>query len=121
MESATRYLVQIWQPPGSLNEAVQIIKDVVPGQMLGYTLIGLVAYPTIVSLLRFRRLRKLHEKYNYPTRESMAHMTDNDAWEIQTIVAQLEFPFIYIKSLQFALFRVRALILFLALLLLFFF
>jgi hypothetical protein len=39
----------------------------------------------------------------------MAHMTDNDAWEIQKAISQLEFPFIYNKSLQFALFKVREL------------
>ncbi|THC91129.1 hypothetical protein EYZ11_009419 [Aspergillus tanneri] len=32
-------------------------------------------------------------------------MTDDDAWAIQKVLAQLEFPFIFIKSLQFALFR----------------
>lgn len=67
----------------------------------------LVAYPTLVSLLRFRRTRNLATRYNYPTRESMARMTDDDAWEIQKELAELEFPFIYTKSLQFALFRVR--------------
>ncbi|KAL8771158.1 MAG: hypothetical protein Q9209_003329 [Squamulea sp. 1 TL-2023] len=32
-------------------------------------------------------------------------MTDNDATEIQSIIAQLEFPFTFQKALQFALFR----------------
>ncbi|PYI12527.1 hypothetical protein BO78DRAFT_392369 [Aspergillus sclerotiicarbonarius CBS 121057] len=32
-------------------------------------------------------------------------MTDDDACEIQKVLVQLEFPFIYLKSLQFALFR----------------
>lgn len=64
------------------------------------------AYPILVSLLRFRRVRWLHRKYHYPTRESLSCMTDNEAWEIQKILLQLEFPFIYIKALQFALFRV---------------
>ncbi|GAD98662.1 hypothetical protein AOR_1_536074 [Paecilomyces variotii No. 5] len=105
MENATTYLFETWQPPGLLSQAVQTIKDATPGQILSYALVGLIAYPTIVSLLRFRRLKKLHKKYHYPTRESMTRMTDNEAWEIQKAIAQLEFPFMYIKSLQFALFR----------------
>lgn len=36
----------------------------------------------------------------------MATMTDQDAFEIQKAVVQFEFPFMFIKSLQFALFRV---------------
>lgn len=68
----------------------------------------LAAYPILISLLRFRRVRWLHRRYHYPTRESLSRMTDNDAWEIQKIMIQLEFPFIYIKALQFALFRVRS-------------
>ncbi|KAF9890271.1 hypothetical protein FE257_006185 [Aspergillus nanangensis] len=35
----------------------------------------------------------------------MARMTGDEAWEIQKEVLQLEFPFIFIKALQFALFR----------------
>ncbi|KAJ9316910.1 hypothetical protein DTO271D3_2649 [Paecilomyces variotii] len=105
MENTTKYLVEAWHPPRFLSEAVQIIEDASPRQLLSYTLVGLVIYPTIVSLLRFRRLRKLHRRYHYPTRESMARMTDNEAWEIQKVISELEFPFMYIKALQFALFR----------------
>lgn len=36
----------------------------------------------------------------------MRSMTDQDAWTIQKIIMQTEFPFIVLKSLQFALFRV---------------
>lgn len=75
-------------------------------QILPYAAGLLLAWPVVTMSLRFQRLRKLHEKYNYHTRESLAKMTDQDAFEIQRQVAQLEFPFIFIKSLQFALFRV---------------
>lgn len=66
----------------------------------------LVGYPLVIGALRYRRLRQLHQKYPYKTREDMAKMTDEDAFEIQKTVAQFEFPFMFIKSLQFALFRV---------------
>lgn len=66
----------------------------------------LLGYPILVSLLRYRRLRSMHKKYKYDTRESFAEMTDYEAWEIQRTLLWLEFPFVYTKSLQFALFKV---------------
>lgn len=66
----------------------------------------LLAYPLLTSFLRFRRYHNLHKQYDFPTRDSFSRMTDDEAWEIQKVLAQLEFPFIYIKALQFALFRV---------------
>ncbi|KAJ5778758.1 hypothetical protein N7520_002004 [Penicillium odoratum] len=35
----------------------------------------------------------------------MSKMTNHDAWKIQKTILQMEFPFIVLKSLQFALFR----------------
>ena len=67
-----------------------------------------VTYPLLVSTLRFRRMREIEKEFHFPTRESMAKMTDDQAWKIQLKLSQLEFPFIYVKSLQFALFRVCA-------------
>jgi hypothetical protein len=72
-----------------------------------YILAGLAAYPVLCSFLRFRKMRWLHRKYNFPNRESLACMTDDEAWEIQRVLLQQEFPFFFIKALQFALFRVR--------------
>lgn len=78
-----------------------------PQQWLPYALALILGYPLLIRILRYQRRDSLHEKYNYPTRESMAKMTDEEAYQIQKQVAQLEFPFMFIKSLQFALFRVR--------------
>ncbi|KAL2006117.1 hypothetical protein VTN00DRAFT_9771 [Thermoascus crustaceus] len=106
MENVSSYLVEALQEQQQpLTEAVRTILNASPQQLLKYTLLGFLAYPALVSLLRFRRLRSLHKKYHYPTRESMAEMTNDDAWEIQKATAQLEFPFMYTKALQFALFR----------------
>jgi hypothetical protein len=79
-------------------------------QILTYLVLPAViaAYPVLSSLLRFRRVRQLHRQYPYATRESMSRMTDREAWEIQKEIAQLEFPFIFVKALQFALFRVSS-------------
>ncbi|KAJ5561442.1 hypothetical protein N7535_004091 [Penicillium sp. DV-2018c] len=65
----------------------------------------LLAWPVLTMSLRYRRVHNLHKKYNYPTRESLSKMTDQESFEIQKEVAQLEFPFMFIKALQFALFR----------------
>ncbi|EAS31447.3 uncharacterized protein CIMG_06926 [Coccidioides immitis RS] len=63
------------------------------------------AYLLLVSALRYRRIKQMQKEFNYPTRESLANMTDDDAWKILLIIGQLEFPFTYLKALQFALFR----------------
>jgi hypothetical protein len=71
-----------------------------------YTLSVLLAYPVVVASLRYRRSRNLESKYGYTTRESYARMTDNEAFEIWNQMSELEFPTIFEKALQFALFRV---------------
>lgn len=71
-----------------------------------YGLLGLAAYLILASSLRFQRRRNLHKKYPYKTRALMGKMTDHDAFAIQKTIMQMEYPFIVLKSLQFALFRV---------------
>lgn len=78
-----------------------------PYQQILCVLLGLATYLALVSSLRFQRRQTLHNKYSYyGTRQSMRSMTDQDAWAIQKAIMQTEFPFIVLKSLQFALFRV---------------
>jgi hypothetical protein len=74
-----------------------------------YSLLGIAAYLFLASSLRFRRRESLYQKYPYTTRASMATMSHHDAWAIQKTILQMEFPFIVLKSLQFALFRVSPL------------
>ena len=68
---------------------------------------GALAYPFLVALLRHRRIRASEAKHPYPTRESYAAMTDDEAFELMNQMAELEFPTFFEKALQFALFRVR--------------
>lgn len=77
-----------------------------PQQRFLYALLGLCTYLALVSSLRFRRCRKLYRAYPYRTRKEMSKMTDHDAWAIQKQIMQGEFPFMMLKALQFALFRV---------------
>ncbi|KAL4969183.1 uncharacterized protein BDV14DRAFT_196493 [Aspergillus stella-maris] len=87
------------------NTVLNILKDASPQQILRYVAPLVAAYPVLVQLLRFRNMKRVHKKYNYPTRESFARMTDEDAFEIQKNLVQYEFPFFFTKALQFALFR----------------
>lgn len=89
------------------NQVLNSAKQVSTEQYMIYSLIGFCGYLALVSCLRFQRCRSLHQKYPYKTRESMRKMTDQDAFTIQKTILQIEFPFIVLKSLQFALFRVR--------------
>lgn len=93
-------------PAQQLSDAARAILNLSPQQWLPYALGFAAGYPLLTYSLRYQRLRKLHKQYHYPTRESMSQMTDEEAFQIQKAVAQLEFPFMFIKSLQFALFRV---------------
>ncbi|KAJ5757257.1 uncharacterized protein N7511_007439 [Penicillium nucicola] len=77
-----------------------------PSQQMLCVLVGIITYLVLVSSLRFQRRGTLHRKYGYySTRKAMGQMTDQDAWAIQKTIMQTEFPFIVLKSLQFALFR----------------
>ena len=66
-----------------------------------------LAYILLVSFLRRRRERQMRLKFGYTTRDSLKNMTNDDAFAIQNAVAELEFPWVFKKSLQFALFKVR--------------
>ncbi|KAJ5531913.1 hypothetical protein N7494_008465 [Penicillium frequentans] len=83
---------------GALAEATLQLK-------LLCSLAAITTYLVLVSSIRFRRRSALHKKYPYQTRNSMSKMTNHDAWAIQKTILQMEFPFIVLKSLQFALFR----------------
>jgi hypothetical protein len=72
-----------------------------------YALSAALAYHLLVASLRYRRIKNLEWKYPYSNSGSYASMTDNEAFEIVNHMAELEFPTIFEKALQFALFRVR--------------
>ncbi|KAJ5491166.1 hypothetical protein N7539_002733 [Penicillium diatomitis] len=100
MDKATSIVTSVWQ-----SQAVQAVLDAGPRHWLPYAVALAMGYPILTRSLRYRRLKALHSKFPYRTREDMARMTDDDAFEIQKAIAQLEFPMIFIKALQFALFR----------------
>lgn len=71
-----------------------------------YVVLFLVTYLLLVRLLRHRREEQMRKKFNYPNKESFKAMTNDDAFAIQSYVAELEFPTMFEKALQFALFKV---------------
>lgn len=94
-------------PTSHMSHAhTKAVEHISPPRLCFYVLLGLCTYLTLVFSLRFRRCRKLHRAYPYHTRETMTKMTDHDAWAIQKQIMQGEFPFMMLKALQFALFRV---------------
>lgn len=72
-----------------------------------YLLPAIVAYQFLCSALRFRRLKGLQAKFKYgtPERPSYEGMTVKEAHEIIKAISDVEFPALFEKGLQFALFR----------------
>jgi hypothetical protein len=66
---------------------------------LPWLLTTLVAYPLIQQYLRYQRLNAMKKKYNYPNRQALAKMTDNEAWEIMNNLAELEFCTMFEKGM----------------------
>ena len=69
-----------------------------------YLLAALVLYLALVRGLRYRRSNAVLRRF--PTRASYAGMTLDEAFEIQSRLAVLEFPTIFSVSVFFALFKV---------------
>ena len=70
-----------------------------------YLIPPMLIYPTVVSIFRYRRLDSMRRKFPYTARSYFASMTTKDAFFIQQALVELEFPFLFEKALQFALFR----------------
>ena len=72
-----------------------------------YLLPAIVAYPFLCSALRFRRLKGVQAKFKYGTAERPSYegMTVQEAHDIIAAMSDYEFPALFEKGLQFALFR----------------
>ena len=62
----------------------------------------LLGYPLLQQYLRYRRLNAMKTKYNHSTRQDLAKMTDQEAWEIFHDLAELEFPTMFEKGVIFS-------------------
>ena len=71
-----------------------------------------LAYLYLVSSLRDKRLKDMHQRFPYSTHESLSRMTVDDAFTIHNYLIKLEFPTIFNAATSFALFKVHCLLLF---------
>ncbi|KAK9327259.1 hypothetical protein V1520DRAFT_299690 [Lipomyces starkeyi] len=74
------------------------------GSWTPYFIPGFLLYALLCSVLRFRRRDAMHKKFNY-TRATFSKMTNVDAQAIMSYLGELEFPKIFLASIQFALFK----------------
>ncbi|KAA6407364.1 MAG: hypothetical protein FRX48_08912 [Lasallia pustulata] len=65
----------------------------------------ILSYIYLASTLRHRRVKAMHQKYPYPTRDSFCTMTVADAHAIHNSLAQYEFPKVFSSATMFALFK----------------
>ena len=72
---------------------------------MGGSILLVLAYLLLVGVLRFRRCRSMLKQYGYRSRQDLARMTFRRANEIILSLAELEFPTMYQKGLEFALLR----------------
>lgn len=105
--SAMNYIVQK-DPTGFTRISILRLEagDMAAWLILGTTL--LASYALLCNILRFRRRDELAKKYGYHDRASLAKMTTTEAQEILKTLSELEWPTVYLTSLEFALFKVRA-------------
>lgn len=66
----------------------------------------LIAYVSLCSSLRHRRLAKMRQRFGLNDRASLSRMTNSQAQEIMKTVLFYEFPAMYEMGLLFSLFRV---------------
>ena len=64
-------------------------------------------YLFMVQVMRFDRKKSLEKEFGYVSRDSFGKMTLNEAHAIHKALVELEFPILFHKALEFALFRVR--------------
>ncbi|BCS21735.1 uncharacterized protein APUU_22167A [Aspergillus puulaauensis] len=84
--------------------SIEDIKNIPPAKIGAAAL----AYVILCSSLRFRRMRRMKKKLNNPDRKALAKMTNVEAQSIIGELYQYEFPLVFLKSLQFALFKTYA-------------
>ena len=73
---------------------------------LGVT--AFASYALLCNALRFRRRDGMVKKYGYHDRASMSKMTTTEAQEIIKTLTELEWPTVFVTSVEFALFKVSS-------------
>lgn len=85
------------------------MNDILPAWLdlrVAVAITGIAAYISLCHALRFQRIHKLQQKYGFGTpSRPYSQMTDQEAYEIQKEISDAEFPSLFEKGLQLALFR----------------
>ena len=71
-----------------------------------FLLAGALGYLFLVQLLRFDRKKSLEKRFGYLSEDAFSKMTLDEAHAIHKELVELEFPILFHKALEFALFRV---------------
>ncbi|KAF2094830.1 hypothetical protein NA57DRAFT_46130 [Rhizodiscina lignyota] len=91
-----------------LDSSLQYLEPVIETakQHVGLTIGASAAlYIIACNALRFQRVRWWEKHLPYKTRDDYSRMTAEHAREITHYIAVAEFPWVYLKGMQFALFR----------------
>ncbi|KAM0513726.1 hypothetical protein ACHAPE_007552 [Trichoderma viride] len=91
---------------GSLSAGGAFISQLGLSPWLVYSAVGFALYLLLCSSLRFQRLNSMRRRFNYPDRESLSRMTNEDAQKIVHAVSVYEFPLLYDLALKYAIFKV---------------
>ncbi|KAI8629833.1 hypothetical protein F5Y19DRAFT_484749 [Xylariaceae sp. FL1651] len=70
----------------------------------GVALVAIV-YVAVCTTLRFWQMGAMQKRFGYSSRASFSRMTVDDAYQIQTWLAEQEFPKVFSASVFFALFK----------------
>ncbi|KAK2040212.1 hypothetical protein LZ31DRAFT_558091 [Colletotrichum somersetense] len=92
-----------WTASGHLSDIALMPKTLASTAAMAVALIA--GWVALCAFLRFRRIANLQKKTAFTDRASLARMTNDQAHLILKNMAELEFPKMYILSLQFALFK----------------
>jgi len=66
----------------------------------------ILGYTVVARLLRYRRRDALLHRFGYGSSKPLGAMTLEDAASIYHELSEMEFPFSFLNSTEFALFRV---------------
>ncbi|EFQ31934.1 hypothetical protein CGRA01v4_13108 [Colletotrichum graminicola] len=107
MDTATPNITHVespgrWAASGYLRDIALTPKSLATSTVVVALIAGWVA---LCAFFRFRRITNLRSQMGFTDRRSLARMTNNQAHLILKNIIDLEFPKLYILSLQFAIFK----------------
>lgn len=92
---------------GIVNELFIFLQMISHQWKLLLLLPSALAYHYLVSILRYKRMKDMHQRFPYHTRESLSKMTVDEAFAIHNYLIKLEFPTVFNAATSFALFKVH--------------